>query len=169
MRFLIHLAICSLAFAFSEVRAADKPATAAPLPAALVQAGCSIMAKVIEVAGLREKLEQAGPFTCFAPTDEVFRALPEAELKKFLDPSRREELARWVGYLIVEVDMTEEDLLRSRRLPTLSGDYVSVWVSNGSIKLDHKATLVRKELHASNGLIHTLDRLLDPPPPEGEK
>ncbi|MCW1925892.1 fasciclin domain-containing protein [Luteolibacter arcticus] len=139
------------------------PATAKPLPAALEEAGCGIMAKVIETAGLREKLEKAGPFTCFAPTDEAFKALPAEELKKYLDPARRDELARWAGYLIVESDMTEQDLLRSRRLPTLSGDFLTVWVSKGTIKLDRSATLVRKELPAANGLIHTLDRVIQPP------
>jgi hypothetical protein len=165
MKFLRQLAICLLVFFQSHLPAEEKPPVV-PLPEALVQAGCSIMAKVIDTAGLREKLQQAGPFTCFAPTDEAFGALPEADLKKFLDPSRREELARWAGYLIVAEDVTEQDLLRSRRIPTLSGDFLTVWVSKGQIKLDRKATLVRKELPASNGVIHTLDSLLDPPSPE---
>lgn len=167
MKLLRPLAICLLVFFQSHLRAEEKPPVV-PLPEALVQAGCSIMAKVIDTAGLREKLQQAESLTCFAPTDEAFGSLPETELKKFLDPSRREDLARWAGYLIVAEDMTEQDLLRSRRIPTLSGDYLTVWVSKDKIKLDQKATLVRKNLPASNGVIHTLDHLLAPPPPEEE-
>jgi uncharacterized surface protein with fasciclin (FAS1) repeats len=166
MTLLRRLAICLLVIFPGFVRAEEAKPPAVPLPEALVQAGCSIMAKVIDTAGLRDKLREAGPFTCFAPTDEAFRALPEAELKAFLDPARREQLARWAGYLIVAEDLTAQDLMRTRRLPTLSGEHLTVWVSKGQLKLDRKATLARQDLPASNGVIHTLDSLLDPPPPE---
>jgi uncharacterized surface protein with fasciclin (FAS1) repeats len=165
-----RFAICLLVMIFhGHARAEEEKAKAppaVPLPEALVQVGCTIMARVIDTAGLRDKLREAGPFTCFAPTDEAFRALPEAELKAFLDPARREQLARWAGYHIVAEDMTGQDLMRARRLPTLAGAHLTVWVSKGRIQLDRKATLVRRELPASNGIIHTLDRLLDPPPQE---
>ena len=161
---VVRFVIAAL-FAIRTAIAADSPSAppAKTLLGVLEEAGCATMIQVIEAAGLTEKLSAAGPFTVFAPTDEAFGRLTEDQRKRYLDPARREHLARWVGYFIVEADMHEADLLRSRRVPTLSGEFLTLWISPGAIKIDRLATVLKKQIPASNGFVYTLDQVIEPP------
>jgi uncharacterized surface protein with fasciclin (FAS1) repeats len=133
------------------------------IPEVLAAEGSSTFAKLVESSGMTETLRGKGPLTCFAPTDQAFAALPQGSVEKLLDPANREKLKKWISYLVIEGEVTEEGLMRSRRIQSLSGDFLTIWVANGTIKLNNKAGLVAKDRKASNGIVHTLDRLIAAP------
>lgn len=130
------------------------------IPEVLAAEGCTTFVKLAESCGMGETLRGKGPLTCFAPTDQAFADLPEGSVGKLLDPANREKLKKWISYLVVEGEVTEEGLMRSRRIQSLSGGFVTIWVSNSTIKLNNKAGLVAEDRKASNGIVHTIDRLI---------
>ena len=150
-RLLASAIFCSAAHAESEAKFTKR------IPAVLGESGCSVFLKIVEAAGMTAKLEEKGPLTCIAPTDRAFESLPETRLEELLDPARRSAAAKWVSSLVIETDVNEDVLLRARRIPTLSGRWVEVWVSKGVIRIDNVAELSRKDLKASNGVVHLTD------------
>jgi uncharacterized surface protein with fasciclin (FAS1) repeats len=152
----------AVAIAFFPVQATIAETDRA-IPEVLAAEGCSTFAKLAESCGMGDILRGKGPLTCFAPTDQAFAALPEGSVGKLLDPANREKVKKWVSYLVIDGEITEEGLMRSRRIQSLSGDFVTVWVSNGTIKLNNQAGLVAKDRKVSNGIVHTIDRLITAP------
>lgn len=110
-------------------------------------------------AGLAETLATGGPFTVFAPTDEAFAAIPEADLNALL--ADKEALTRVLLYHVVEGTVTAEQAVELDAAGTLAGDDVSVMVHGGSVMIDD-ATVVTADVPASNGVIHVIDKVLMP-------
>lgn len=110
-------------------------------------------------AGLAETLATGGPFTVFAPTDEAFVAIPEADLNALL--ADKEALTRVLLYHVVEGTVTAEQVVELDAAGTLAGDDVSVMVHGGSVMIDD-ATVVTADVRASNGVIHVIDKVLMP-------
>ena len=90
------------------------PATAQTIPEVAERAGSfKTLTKALEVAGLSETLAGEGPFTVFAPTDEAFAKVPQADLQKLL---QNRALLRTV--LLNHVAKTKRSALcRSTRWP----------------------------------------------------
>jgi uncharacterized surface protein with fasciclin (FAS1) repeats len=57
------------------------------------------LATALEAAGLVETLKGEGPFTVFAPTDEAFAKVPEADLKALL--ADKAKLTKVLTYHVV--------------------------------------------------------------------
>ena len=47
------------------------------------------LVKAVQEAGLVETLQQEGPFTVFAPTDEAFKKLPEGTIESLLNDKEK--------------------------------------------------------------------------------
>jgi uncharacterized surface protein with fasciclin (FAS1) repeats len=68
----------------------------------------STLVAAIEAAGLTETLQGDGPFTLFAPTNEAFEQIPQADLDALLaDP---EALTELLTYHVVSGEYTAADL-----------------------------------------------------------
>jgi len=129
-----------------------------------------MLMRVVEAAGLEDTLKTQGPFTVFAPTDEAFRNLPTGQLDEWLrDPTKLKSI---VTYHIVDRKVTENEFHRltaDRRTPTLTtmqGSSVML-KTHGSLSKTmfvNDAKVVKSDIITSNGVIHIIDRVLEPAP-----
>ncbi len=112
----------------------------------------------VEAAGLVEALSAPGPLTVFAPTDEAFAKIPQAQLNAIL--ADKELLTSILTYHVVAGRVTANDVVNLDFAPTLNGQRLDVSTSHG-VQVD-EANVVTTDIMASNGVIHVIDAVLVP-------
>ncbi len=116
--------------------------------------------QALEAANLTDTLENEGPFTIFAPTDEAFAALPTNTFEGlFADP---EALRNVLSYHVVEGNLTAADLATMDTVSTLQGATANVTI-NGETVMVGGAQVLNADIQAANGVIHAIDTVLMPP------
>jgi uncharacterized surface protein with fasciclin (FAS1) repeats len=119
------------------------------------------LVKAIEAAGLTETLAGPGPFTVFAPTDEAFARLPQADLEALLKPENKDKLVKVLSYHVVPGKaLNEDELKRMRSTATVAGPQVRTALVRGRLRVNDAR--VAADVKASNGVIHVIDRVLLP-------
>jgi uncharacterized surface protein with fasciclin (FAS1) repeats len=142
---------------------AQPPSTTTTVPLGTVvdviaaQADLATFSQLLDAGQERSALAGTGPFTALAPTDSAFSVIDLDALRA--DPSR---LRRTVEYHLVADDLHVDDLEARPRVPTLAGPSVTIGRSGAAVTVDG-ATLVRPDLDAVNGVVHVIDRVLEPP------
>ncbi|MHC4368336.1 MAG: CIA30 family protein [Planctomycetota bacterium] len=114
----------------------------------------SVFRSALEATDLRRMLEGDGPFTVFAPTDQALSQLPNSD--DLLKPEAKEQLALLLKAHIV----SERIYLHGRRTESLS-DLPLLLHTNGPT-LVNDALVLKANMVASNGIVHVIDRVLDP-------
>jgi len=126
----------------------------------------------VKAAGLVETLEGTGPFTVFAPVNDAFENLPEGTVTSLLKPENKAKLAGILTYHVVAgtYDFQKlSDMLKSGKatLKTVSGGTLMV-MANGPHNIMIKdengnvANIVTYDVYQSNGVIHSIDKVLLP-------
>ena len=118
-----------------------------------------VLGKSVKAAGLEEILSQPGPFTVFAPTDMAFGKLAAGELPELLKPENKTKLADFMNDHVVKGKTNFKDLVDGQVLTTVSGKELSVQVTNGEVDIEG-ARIQKKDMEASNGVIHSLNKLM---------
>ena len=118
----------------------------------------STLVEAIEVADLVETLNQPGPFTVFAPTDEAFEKLPESIRSALV--ADKKALAELLTYHVVPGEVTAADAATLNAAETVQGSKVSIDNSNGVV-IDG-ARVVSADIRATNGIIHVIDSVMIP-------
>ena len=118
----------------------------------------------IEAAGLSSTLEDSEALTLFAPSDRAFRRLPEETLEALLEEPAA--LAALLNYHIVPGNLRSSDLEDGALATLLSGsaleiDTIRYWRHYIAIEVND-VSVRRKDIAASNGVIHEIDAVLDP-------
>lgn len=150
--------VTSLVFATSVWAQDAKPA--AVIPTELVNKGFNTLQSAVASAGLIETLSAAGPFTFFAPNNAAFSKLPADKLSALLKD--KEKLAAVLKNHIVEGKLTSADL-KAGKVKTLGGTELDIKVAGGVISVNSaKVVTARKDVAASNGVIHGIDTVLLP-------
>ena len=119
------------------------------------------LAKALEAAGLVQTLKGSGPFTVFAPTDEAFAKLPAGTLENLLKPEQQAELRRILTYHVVSGKVMAADVVKMTSAKAVSGDTITVMTRDGRVHVD-KASVVKTDIAASNGVIHVIDAVILP-------
>jgi uncharacterized surface protein with fasciclin (FAS1) repeats len=128
----------------------------------------------VKAAGLVDTLQGKGPFTVFAPVNAAFDALPAGTVDTLLKPENKATLTKVLTYHVVPGRLTAADLDRliekgngTAELTTASGD--KLWVmKNGDRNITIKdeagavADISIYDVLQSNGVIHSVDRVLMP-------
>ena len=118
--------------------------------------------KAFDQAQLTETLATRDRITIFAPTDEVFAALPEAERTRLLDPANAQELRNLLLYHVLVADLRPDQIAGARGpIATAGGLEVTIDGTGEAITIDN-ATVTDPAIDAGNGGIYVIDRLLDP-------
>ena len=113
----------------------------------------------VQAAGLVETLKGDGPFTVFAPTDEAFAAIPEADLEALL--ADKEQLTAVLTYHVVAGKVMAADVVELDSATTVQGSDVDIMVSDGGVMVDG-ANVVTTDIETSNGVIHVIDAVITP-------
>jgi uncharacterized surface protein with fasciclin (FAS1) repeats len=123
-----------------------------------IDAGFSTLATALTAADLVGALQGDGPFTVFAPTNDAFAGLPEGALDGLL--ADIPALTNVLLYHVVDGQIFAGDLNGVSSAATLSGESVSIDLTQG-VKIND-ATVVIKDIIATNGVIHVIDGVLLP-------
>lgn len=121
----------------------------------------STLAAALEAADLISTLKGKGPFTVFAPTDEAFAQLPAGTLESLLKPENRDKLVSILTYHVVPGKVMAADVVKLSAAETVNGADVTIKVVEDRV-LINEATVVAADVHASNGVIHVIDKVILP-------
>lgn len=116
----------------------------------------------LSAAGLAGVLDQPGPYTVFAPTDDAFAKLPASTLNAVLaDPNGL--LTDILLYHVVSGDVGSEIVLTLDEATTLQGETVRIKFFDGNVYLNDEVKVIITDIVAANGVIHVIDTVLLPP------
>jgi uncharacterized surface protein with fasciclin (FAS1) repeats len=118
----------------------------------------STLLKAVETAELGETLKSGGPFTLFAPTDEAFAKLPQADLDALLKDKAK--LAEVLKFHLVPGTVSSMEVAKLSAAKTLEGEELAIDATKG-VKVG-TATVTKTDITASNGVIHVIDTVLMP-------
>ena len=134
----------------------------------------STFVAAVKAAGLESTLEQAGPFTVFAPTNEAFREQPKGMLENLMKPENKEQLRKLISYHIIAGKLSTEDLKKKiadaqghAELTTLQGGKLQISTHMGMHILlksedGDMGMSSSPDVNASNGVIHVIDNVMSP-------
>src|SRR5271165_3643797 len=127
----------------------------------------------VKAAGLVATLEDPGPYTVFAPTNEAFAKLPAGTVETLLKPENKATLTKILTYHVVAGKVSSKDLQKmikdgggKAEIKTLEGGTLTASIHGGKIVLtDEKggmSTVTIANVYQSNGIIHVVDTVLMP-------
>ncbi len=132
------------------------------IPAVMAANGnLTTLGAAVEAANLTGALGEEGPFTVFAPNDEVFAALPPGILDILLEDT--DALTRVLTYHVAEGAYMAADLGGVSTLPSLQGGNLTINATESGVLVDN-ASVIEADVTASNGVIHVIDAVLVPAP-----
>ncbi|MEH1831500.1 MAG: fasciclin domain-containing protein [Nostoc sp.] len=121
------------------------------------------LTSLLKTAGLAEVLQQPGPYTVFAPTDQAFAALPAATLQQLQQPENREALIKILRYHVVPGAVTSSQL-SAGELRTDEGRPVNIKIDRANNQVGvNNAKVIQADVKASNGVIYAINQVLIPP------
>jgi branched-chain amino acid transport system substrate-binding protein len=154
------------ALQFKPVEVVDGGETTGEMAATIIEAAqtagtFTALLTAVEAAGLTEMLMGEGPFTVFAPSDEVFAALPPGTLEAVLaDPDM---LMSILQNHVVEGQLLAADLAGMTTVTTVGGGEITITVGeDGTITLGDDTHIVMTDIITGNGVIHVIDGVLVP-------
>jgi len=168
---LVSLAACGGAPADDAATTADSTAmtaeSAAPaatvdiVETALAAGTFNTLAQALTAAELVETLKGPGPFTVFAPTDEAFAKIPEADLQALL--ADKAALTKVLTYHVVAGNVPSSDVVGMTSATSVEGSPITISVVDGKVMLNGSSTVTQTDIAASNGVIHVIDAVIMPP------
>lgn len=162
MRYALTLLAASVLAPFTTANADSADAVGHDILSVAQAAGnFTTLTKAIEAAGLTQLLQKDGPMTVFAPTDEAFAKLPAADLQALMEPGNKDKLVSILGlHVVPNAALDSETLKRRSTADTVSGE-VDVELRRGRLRVG-EARILADDIKASNGIIHSIDRVILP-------
>lgn len=153
------VAVCNSANAADNiVEVADKAGT------------FTTLLKAAEAAGLAQTLQEEGPFTVFAPTDEAFAKLPNIKglsVDDLFELNNKNRLAKIIKHHIVSGRITAKQAEQAGSATTLAGDKIRIALRDGRLVVNdanghalNDANVVHGDVEAANGIIHVIDSVI---------
>ncbi|MEO0964117.1 MAG: fasciclin domain-containing protein [Planctomycetota bacterium] len=115
-----------------------------------------------QAAGLAETLDQGGPFTVLAPTDEAFAALPDGTVESLLKPENKETLKAILLYHVIDGEVPSGTVVTLDEAATLQGGVINIQTTDEGVMINN-ANVIKTDIAAGNGVIHVIDTVLLPP------
>ncbi|MEH2196507.1 MAG: fasciclin domain-containing protein [Nostoc sp.] len=121
------------------------------------------LTSLLKTAGLTDILQQPGPYTVFAPTDQAFAALPAATLQQLQQPENKQALIKILTYHVVPGAVSSSQLTAGQ-LNTAEEKPVNIQIDRASNQISvNNARVIQADVKASNGVIHAINQVLVPP------
>ncbi len=123
---------------------------------------------------LNDLLEESGPFTIFAPSDNAFSKLPKTKLEAILNTDNKNQLKSVLKYYIVPGRLTASNILRAlcrgkgkTTFTTIQGDKITATMRGIDIiltdSLGNSAMITVADSSRGNGVMHEIDSVILPP------
>jgi uncharacterized surface protein with fasciclin (FAS1) repeats len=160
------LAAVSIAGGSAAAPAAQSaPGTVVQVAAAQPQ--FSTLVSLVKKAGLGGALSK-GSLTVFAPTNAAFAYLKAHDAATYQAATTNVAVLKKVlAYHVIGKRIPASAAIAASKshatVSTLEGEKISLSFVHGAIRLNGKATVVKPNVMASNGVIHVINRVLVPP------
>ncbi len=119
----------------------------------------STLNSLVVKAGLAPTLQGTGPFTVFAPTNEAFQAVPAKTMDALAqNPALLREV---LTFHVLPAKVMRADV-RNGSVKTVNGASVAL-ARTGDYVTVEEAMVQTADIAATNGVIHTVDRVMLPP------
>jgi uncharacterized surface protein with fasciclin (FAS1) repeats len=138
-----------------EGMAKDAVATAASHNPAL-----ATLVTAVTAAGLGDTLNNAKGITVFAPTNEAFAKIPQADLNKIL--ADKATLTKVLTHHVVGQTITPEQLGAGGPFKSLAGDTVQASGSGEDFTVGGSAKVVCGNVKTANATVYLIDTVLMP-------
>jgi uncharacterized surface protein with fasciclin (FAS1) repeats len=127
----------------------------------------SIAVQALEKAKMAATLNTYGPFTFFVPDNNGFRKLFTNLGKTGLQDFTEEEIRTIMTYHILPTRLKAAEFIQGpQATATGRGDYITLDISKGyksNTIANGKANVYQTDIEYSNGYVHKMDGVLDPP------
>jgi uncharacterized surface protein with fasciclin (FAS1) repeats len=130
-------------------------------PVATAAAGnplLSTLVAAVKQAGLVDSLNTNAALTVFAPTDDAFKKIPAATLKKVL--ADKKTLTSILTYHVVAGKVAPADLAGAHK--TLQGGEITVAGSGSDFKVNGTASVICGNVQTANATVYIVDTVLMP-------
>jgi uncharacterized surface protein with fasciclin (FAS1) repeats len=114
---------------------------------------------LVQKAGLADTLKSAGPFTVFAPTNDAFKAVPAKTLDELGHDSAK--LKAVLNYHVLPARLMAAQVGNSNEKTAEGGNLALA--KAGTFVTVEDAMVQTADIAATNGVVHTIDRVLMPP------
>ena len=112
-------------------------------------------------SGLKENLEGKGPFTIFAPLDDAFAAISAQTYYGLLREENKDKLVNILGRHVFTKKITSSEVDDEIKLKAINGEEVTIKKVSGIVYIN-EAEVVTADIEVSNGVIHFINRVLQP-------
>ena len=117
--------------------------------------------ETLSKSGLNENLKGKGPFTVFAPLDDAFAAISAQTYYGLLREDNKDKLVNILGRHVFSKKITSSDIDSKIKLKAINGEEVTIKKVNGIVYIN-EAEVVTADIVVSNGVIHFINRVLQP-------
>ena len=112
-------------------------------------------------SGLSKNLEGDGPFTIFAPLDDAFAAISAQTYYGLLREENKEKLINILGRHVFSKKITSSEINGEIKIKAINGEEIMIKKVNGIVYIN-EAEVVTADIEAPNGVIHFINRVLQP-------
>ena len=112
-------------------------------------------------SGLNENLKSKGPFTIFAPLDDAFAAISAQTYYGLLREENKDKLVNILGRHVLTKKITSSEIDSEIKLKAINGEEITIKKIKGIVYIN-EAEVVTADVEASNGVIHFINRVLQP-------
>ena len=119
------------------------------------------MNETLTKSGLNKNLEGDGPFTVFAPLDDAFAAISAQTYYGLLREENKQKLVNILGRHVFSKKITSSEIDGEIKLKAINGEEITIKKVNGIVYIN-EAEVVTADIEASNGVIHFINRVLQP-------
>ena len=117
--------------------------------------------ETLSKSGLNENLKGAGPFTVFAPLDDAFAAISAKTYYGLLRDENKDKLVNILGRHVFSKKITSSEIDGEIKLKAINGEEMTIKKVNGIVYIN-EAEVVTADVEVSNGVIHYINRVLQP-------
>ena len=112
-------------------------------------------------SGLSENLKGEGPFTVFAPLDDAFAAISAKTYYGLLREENKDKLVNILGRHVFSKKIPSSEVAGEIKLKAINGEEITIKKVNGIVYIN-EAEVVTADIVVSNGVIHFINRVLQP-------
>ena len=106
-------------------------------------------------------MEGDGPFTIFAPLDDAFAAISAQTYYGLLREENKEKLINILGRHVFSKKITSSQINGEIKIKAINGEEITIKKVNGIVYIN-EAEVVTADIEAPNGVIHFINRVLQP-------